>query len=249
LKAEQREIDQDAAIADMRQRLQDLQNALAQSTGQTEQLQGQVRQLTDRLETLRKDFDYKLCTLSGQIMGAAPSADGSAPQPGFSCDGTVHQAAAPQNDAPAAAPPPGGGTLGTLPAASPAPDATRSQYDEAMNLVARARYDEARAAFRGFADSSPKDPLAPQAIYWVGNISYVQKDYTSAASAFAEQIKKYPTSSQGAESMLKLGLSLIALGEKKEGCLTLGAIKSKYKQAPSNVLTQAAAGRVKFCPK
>ncbi len=49
--------------------------------------------------------------------------------------------------------------------------------------------------------------------------------------------------------MLKLGLSLIGLGEKKEGCLTLGAIRSKYKQAPPAILTQAANGREKFCPK
>jgi tol-pal system protein YbgF len=254
LKAEQHEADQDAAIADLRQRLQDLESALRQSTGQAETLQGQLRQLTDRVETQRKDFDYKLCTLSAQLLGAGAGAS----QPSFSCDASgaaVLQPASPQQAAPLAAPdhavaPPnqaaGGSTLGTLPVA---PDATRSQYDEAMNLVARARYDEARAAFRGFVDTNPKDPLAPQALYWVGNISYVQKDYTGAAGAFAEQIKKYPASSQGAESMLKLGLSLIAMGEKNEGCLTLGAIKSKYKQAPSNILTQAANGRAKFCSK
>jgi len=252
LKAEQRENDQDAAVAELRQRVQDLENALRQSTGLSETLQGQVHQLTDRLETQRKDFDYKLCTLSAQIMGAPTGTDPAAQQPGLSCDGS-----APQHAAAATAPTPlqqqpSGGTLGTLPVAPPpasTADSARSQYDEAMNLVARARYDEARAAFRGFADANPKDPLAPQAIYWVGNISYVQKDYTNAAGAFAEQIKKYPTSTQGAESMLKLGLSLIGLGEKKEGCLTLGAIKGKYKAAPPAILTQAANGREKFCPK
>ncbi len=248
LKAEQRENDQDAAIVELRQRVQDLENALRQSTGLSESLQGQVRQLTDRLETQRKDFDYKLCTLSAQIMGAGP-ATGAGQQPGLSCDGSPQQAAS-TDPAPAPAQAaPSGGSLGTLPAAAPPADSARSQYDEAMNLVARARYDEARAAFRGFADANPKDPLAPQAIYWVGNISYVQKDYTSAAGAFAEQIKKYPTSPQGAESMLKLGLSLIGLGEKKEGCLTLGAIKGKYKAAPPAILTQASNGREKFCPK
>ncbi len=249
LKAEQRENDQDAAVVELRQRVQDLENALRQSTGQNEQLLLQVRQLADRLENQRKDFDYKLCTLSGQILGAAPApgAGTAAPQPGFSCDGSV-AAAVPQPAAPSDAPPPAavGGTLGSLPVA---PDTTRSQYDEAMNLLARARYDEARAAFRGFADANPKDPLAPQAVYWVGNIAYVQKDYPNAAQAFAEQIKKYPANGQGAESMLKLGLSLIGMGEKKEGCLTLGAIRSKYKQAPPGILTQASNGREKFCPK
>jgi tol-pal system protein YbgF len=255
LKAEQREADQDAAISDLRQRISDLERALQQSTGQNEQLAHQIRDLTARIEQERKDFDYKLCTLAAQQLGA-----GATGQPGTSlpCDSSGAMATlvapggqaqlAPSGQAEQNAGPPSasGGTLGTLPAA---PDTAKSQYDEAMNLLARARYDEARAAFRGFADANPKDPLAPQAVYWVGNIAFVQKDYAAAAQAFAEQIKKYPSSPQGAESMLKLGQSLIALGEKKEGCLTLGAIKGKYKQAPPTILTQASSARAASCPK
>jgi tol-pal system protein YbgF len=238
LKAEQRESDQDGAIAELRQRISDLERALQQSTGQNEQLAHQIRDLTQRVEQERKDFDYKLCTLAAQQLGAGASSG----EGGLPCDSAGAMAAI---TAPAGqpAPPPSGGTLGTLPAGAPPAEGVKSQYDEAMNLLARARYDEARAAFRGFADANPKDPLAPQAVYWVGNIAFVQKDYAAAAQNFAEQIKKYPSSPQGAESMLKLGQSLIALGEKKEGCLTLGAIKSKYKQAPATILTQASSAR------
>lgn len=253
LKAEQRENDQDAGVAELRQRVGDLEQALRQSTGQNEQLTMQIRQLSERLDRQQKEIDFKLCQLSSQILSSGPD-QGAVP-----CSGGSY---APPPSGAASAPQQlgAGGSLGTLPAKSAAApaapgaavvgdDSTRGQYDEAMNLLARAHYDEARAAFRGFADANPKDPLAAQAIYWVGNIAYVQKDYQSAASAFAEQIKKFPTSAQGAESMLKLGQSLIALGEKKEGCLTLGAIKSKFKQAPPNILTLASNARDKFCSK
>lgn len=252
LKAEQRENDQDAGIAELRQRVSDLEHALQQATGQNEELSHRIQELSAKIDKQQKDYDYKLCTLSAQTLGA-----GASGQPGTTlpCDTSGGGFTPPaQNGAPAAAPeqpsgpPAGGGTLGTLPATS-APDATKSQYDEALNLLARARYDEARAAFRNFADANPKDPLAPQAVYWVGNIAYVQKDYAAAAQAFTEQIKKYPSSPQGAESMYKLGLSLIQLGEKKEGCLTLGAIKSKYRQAPATILTQAAQARANYCAK
>lgn len=259
LKAEQRENDQDAGIAELRQRIGDLERALQQATGQNEELSHRIQELSAKLDKQQKDYDTKLCTLSAQMLGA-----GASGQPGTTlpCDtsGGGGFTPPPQNAAPAAAepaplassgpPPSGGGTLGTLPA-TPAPtsDGTKSQYDEALNLLARARYDEARAAFRNFADTNPKDPLAPQAVYWVGNIAYVQKDYAAAAQAFTEQLKKYPSSPQGAESMLKLGLSLIQLGEKKEGCLTLGAIKSKFRQAPATILTQASQARANFCAK
>ncbi len=240
LKAEQRENDQDAGIAELRQRIGDLENALRQSTGQNEMLANQIRELTNRIDRQQKDFDYKLCTLAAQQLGAstAPSNPGNS----LPCDpnAAVAALASPSGAA--------GGTLGTLPAGQAAPaSATKGQYDEAMNLLARARYDEARAAFRAFADANPKDPLAPQAVYWVGNIAFVQKDFSAAAVAFAEQIKKYPSNPQGAESMLKLGQSLLALGEKEKGCVTLGAIKGKYKQVPAGILSQAATTRAKSC--
>jgi tol-pal system protein YbgF len=239
LKAEARENDQDSGIAELRQRISDLENALRQSTGQNEMLAHQIQELGQRIDRQQKDFDYKLCTLAAQQLGAttAPDASGNS----LPCD---------PNAAVATLTTPGhGGTLGSVPvgAAPPAAPATRGQYDEAMNLLARARYDEARAAFRAFADASPKDPLAPQAVYWVGNIAFVQKDYAAAAVAFAELIKKYPTNPQGAKSMLQLGQSLLALGEKEKGCVTLGAIKGKYKQAPADILSQAQTLRAKSC--
>jgi tol-pal system protein YbgF len=133
---------------------------------------------------------------------------------------------------------------------SPPPNAdrqTRSQFDTALDLLAKARYDDARAAFRSFADNNPDDGLTPQAIYWVGDIAYVQKDYASAARTFAEQIKKYPTSTRAPDSMLKLGQSLIAMGQTKEGCMTLGALPSKYPSAPKAISAQAANERKAAC--
>lgn len=251
LKAEQRENDQDDGIAELRRRVSDLEQALRQSTGQNETLTHRIRLLTDRLDRQQKDFDYKLCTLAAQQLGTGTALDESGQ--GLPCDPNAAMAALATpggQQPPDAAGPGGGGTLGTLPADAVVKSETRQEYDGAMNLLARARYEEARAAFRGFADAYPKDPLTPQAIYWIGNIAFVQKDYAAAALAFSEQIKKYPSSPQGAESMLKLGQSLIALGEKQKGCLTLGAIKGKYKQAPAGILSQAASARAQAsCPK
>ena len=82
-----------------------------------------------------------------------------------------------------------------------------------MKLLAGTQYDEARGAFRAFADAYPNDELAPQAVYWVGDIAYVQKDYPAAPRAFAEEIKRYPESTRAPDSMLKLGQSLIAMGQ------------------------------------
>lgn len=156
------------------------------------------------------------------------------------------------------------GVLGTLPAGTPAPkpqpgvtvnmaaignapapatNGNRAEFDAAMNLLAKAQYDEARSAFRSFADAYPKDDLASQAVYWVGAIAYVQKDFPGAARAFAEEIKEYPSSPRAPESMLKLGQSLIAMNQKQEGCTTLGAISGKYPKASKTIQRAAEKAR------
>jgi len=260
---EQHEQNQDAAIASLNQKVQDLENSLRGLTGQVEQLDHRISQQNDLIERMRKDFDYRLCAMAAQQLGATPGDDNSLPcnqAQAAPAPGTTQPMPAPQSFAPQAgpasgppahlAPPPG--VLGTLSSATPLPPppvatadaaSARPEFDTAMNLLAKAEFDQARAAFRGFADSHPKDDLAPQALYWVGDIDYVKKDYPSAAHAFAEGIKKYPASARAPDSMLKLGQSLIAMNQKKEGCTALAALPSKYPAASKPVVAQAAAER------
>jgi tol-pal system protein YbgF len=119
-----------------------------------------------------------------------------------------------------------------------------------MNLMSRAQYSEAAAAFRAYADGNPGDSeLAPQAIYWVGNISFIRQDYAPAARAFAEVIKKYPKSPRAGDAMLKLAQSFMAMGQKSEGCTTLGLIKTKYPNAAPGTLASAASLHKTACGK
>ena len=238
LQREQHEADQDAAIAELKRRVRDLELSLQQATGQNELLSHRLQELNERIDQQRQDFAYKLCTLAAQQLGAGTSPDQSGT--GLPCDTASAMATLTR---PSGAAPALGSSGPGVPQGAPNPAAARAQYDDAMNLLAKARYDEARAAFRAFTDANAKDPLAPQALYWVGDIAFVQRDYSGAAQAFAEYLKKYPTSAQGADSMLKLGQSLLALDQKKEGCLTLGAIKTKYKTASASILSQAATAR------
>ena len=243
---EQHESDQDSQLSELRQHVQDLEQTLQQLTSQNEQLSHRIQELSQRIDRQQKDFEYKLCSLTAQQLGAGTSADGTGG--GLPCD-TAATATGVSQSAPGSQIQGSGGSLGTLPAGAAPASATRAQFDSAMNLLAKAQYDGARAAFQSFADANPQDDLAPQALYWVGDIAYVQKDYPGAAQAFAGVIKKYPTSARAADSMFKLGQSLLAMGQKKEGCLTLGALKSKYPKAPSTLLSQAASTRASACRK
>jgi tol-pal system protein YbgF len=261
----QHEQAQDSSISTLNQRVNDLDETLRRMTGQIEELDHRLNEQTERMARMRKDFDYKICSMAAQQLGATTEPGEETTLP---CAGQSQQSTTPPpaqgNTIPQGqngqsgihlAPPPGVlGTLprndfGNLPQASPnAPNQmasldSRPQFESALNLLAKAQYDEARAAFRGFADSYPGDELAPQAVYWVGDIAYVQRDYAEAARAFAEELKKYPTSTRAPESMLKLGQSLLALNQKKEGCRALGTLPNQFPSASKSVIDQAVAAR------
>ena len=255
---QQHESNQDSQLSQLNQRVEDMENSLQRLTGEMEDLSHRMDVVNQHIAQMQKDFDYKICTMAAQQLGAnASGGDNGLPCAGQST-GTTAPAPQPQGASDNApihlSPPPG--ILGTLPANAapaaavasnqPAPADTRKQFDAAMNLLARAQYNEAAAAFQNFADTYPDDDLASQAVYWVGDIAYVQKNYPDAARSFAIVIKKYPTSPRGPDSMLKLGQSLVAMDQKKEGCTTLAALPGKYPQAKTEI-DQAKAARKDLC--
>ncbi len=254
----QHEQAQDSSISYWRQRSQDQENTVRRLTGQIEEQSHRIDELNTRIERMQKDFDYRLCKIAATQLGASDEAPmpcmGTGPQASFAPASGVSPASGnpqPGQGGPVQlAPPPG--TLGTMPAgngatagagATPPPSPNRARFDAAMKLLGKTQYDEARSAFRSFADAYPNDELAPQAVYWFGDIAYVQKDYPAAARAFAEEIKKYPDSTRAPDSMLKLGQALLAMGQKQEGCSALAALPTKYPNASKTIVTRAAQER------
>jgi tol-pal system protein YbgF len=261
---------QDARIQALEDKVRGLTQSLSQATGANEELGHRLQLSNDKIDRMEKDFAYRLCTLSAQQLGAndamncAAAGTASAGQP----YAPPAQAARPGDTLAPLGPPLGSaddgaavrgrspGALGTLPVApavgpgSAPARAGSTQYDQAMNMMSRAQYTEAAAAFRAYADANPDDSdLSPQAIYWVANISFIHQDYASAARTFAEVIKKYPKSQRAPDAMLKLAQSFLSLGQKSEGCTTLGLIKSKYADASPQTLASAATLRKTACSK
>jgi tol-pal system protein YbgF len=75
----------------------------------------------------------------------------------------------------------------------------------------------------------------PDATFWLGE-SYLQRNrHREAAEQFLKISTQFPTSSKGADAMLKLGVSLNALGARDQACATFAELERKYPQAATNV--------------
>jgi len=124
------------------------------------------------------------------------------------------------------------------------------QYEFATNLLKVGDYNTAERAFREFVITNPDHELAGSAQYWYAETFRIRQLYTDAASAYLEGYQKYPKSEKAPINLLKLGVSLVQIGEKDQGCLMIIGVQKQYPKANQSVLQKAKYEEKKFeCKK
>ena len=132
-----------------------------------------------------------------------------------------------------------------LPEVSP-----EEQYKFAVSFIKVGDYDTAEVALREFIDSNAKHELAGSAQYWYGETFRVRQLYQDAASAYLDGYKKYPKSKKAPVNLLKLGVMLVQIGEKEQGCSMILGVKVQYPEANQSVIQKAEYEKKKFnCEK
>jgi len=124
------------------------------------------------------------------------------------------------------------------------------QYEFATSFLKVGDYNTAERAFKEFVDTNPNHELAGNAQYWYAETFRIRQLYTDAASAYLEGYQKYPKSKKGPINLLRLGVSLVQIGEKDQGCLMITGVKKQYPKAKQSVLQKAKYEEKKFeCKK
>lgn len=139
-------------------------------------------------------------------------------------------------------PVPGEETTAALPPSAD-PGDPKHDYEVAYSYVIQRDYGAAQAAFTDFMKRYPKDTLVPNALYWLGETHYQQRNFADAAEAFDLVTKLYASSPKAADSQLKRALSYSALGKNNEACAALADLDSKFQSAPVYVKTRAGSER------
>ena len=131
------------------------------------------------------------------------------------------------------------------------PDGTpNEQYEFATSFLKVGDYNMAERAFREFVENNPEHNLAGNAQYWYAETFRIRQLFTDAASAYLEGYQKYPKSQKAPINLLKLGVSLVQIGEKDQGCLMISGVQKEYPKANQSVLQKAKYEEKKFeCKK
>jgi len=240
------------AVARLEVRLSELEQELRATTGRIEEMNFRLRQLDERLDKLVADVDYRL-TRQGAAAGSTPtgsqgpaSPSVSPAEPGAAGSGAPmvlgrmpkSEMEARKGELDPSERPPSAGEAAepddVLPEGTP-----REQYAYGFGLMRKADYDEAETAFKEFLVAHPDDPLADNARYWLGETYYVRGDYARAAETFLEGYQRNKAGPKAPDTLLKLGMSLSALGKNKEACATYGELKKTLPDAPATIKGRA----------
>ena len=129
-------------------------------------------------------------------------------------------------------------------------ESPEKQYEFAISFLKVGDYNTAERAFREFIDTNTKHELAGNAQYWYAETFRIRQLFTDAASAYLEGYQKYPKSEKAPINLLKLGVSLVQIGEKDQGCLMITGVEKQYPKANQSVLQKAKYEEKKFdCKK
>ena len=129
-------------------------------------------------------------------------------------------------------------------------DTPEKQYEFATSFLKVGDYNTAERALKEFVQTNPNHQLAGNAQYWFAETFRIRQLYVDAASAYLEGYQKYPKSEKAPINLLKLGVSLVQIGEKDQGCLMIAGVKKQYPNATQSVLQKAKYEEKKFeCTK
>jgi tol-pal system protein YbgF len=259
-------VDNSSFAANLQARLDEIETQIRGLTGKLEVLDHANVQSNQRLDKLVSDIDFRLKALEtrGGAVASRQSVPGGVSRPagrpskatpvpsGGGVLGTMSLTDLEKQKAAAAgakATAPQGAEVVKLvaPKSAPLPKGTpESQYKFATNLLFQSDFSGAEKAFAAFIAGHPKHKLAGNAQYWLAETFYVRKDFRSAARAFAEGYQRYPQNQKGPDNLLKLGMSLGALGKKQSACATFTRLLKDFPKAGPKIKSRTAKQRKKY---
>lgn len=243
-------------LLDMVQRLQTtmdtkfavLQNLAQQTADQATQMNGTVNALQQKLNTQVESLNGKLDTSSGQVQSLNDSVDELKTRIA-KLDKSIQdlqsqlQNAQPQGTAPgtpAGMTPNGPGAMNSAPAMNQTPPLEQT-YQAALSDFNSAKYPLATSEFQDVLHYYPLDPLAGSAQFYLGEISYRQKDYEEAIKNYDVVLEQFSGNAKAATAQLHKGLALIASSKRDAGTHELRSLIQRHPQTP-----EAAQARAKL---
>lgn len=213
-----------SVLINMVQRFDALQEEVRQLRGELEQKEFELETMRDRQRKLYEDTDERLSALEELGVGGGlddlddlddislaeleESLDDSAPVEIASIAGTT----AAQNS----------------PSQQSGSQREKVAYQDAYDLLILGRNREAIAGFQRFLTDFPNGAYTDNALYWLGEANYVERQFRTAIENFNAVIFQFPSSRKVPDARLRKGFALFELQRYPEARDELELVEREY---------------------
>ncbi len=207
-------------LAEMKERILELQEQAAVAEVEMERLRTQVNQLEKRLAGGASESVVSSRSIPAERSTAMPSPPVRTPE----------QSSIEESDlAPERAVTPAAGSEASestavagaesaaqteTTALQPVDPAAQALYDRGYTLYHQGKYLDAEASFQRFLQAYPSTELSDNAQFWIGESRYARGDIRGALAAFREVLQKYPDGNKVPDALIKEGDCLEKLGDR-----------------------------------
>lgn len=245
-------------------------NRMEQLQGDVLRLRGEVEELTHQLETVKRQQKDMYQDLDRRLQPTTPPPAATmteTPAEGQQVSTATQQTAppppapAPVAPPPAIAPPPAPRTL--IPSTPPASqavglskppsavasnDSTARQagYRKGFNLLKEGQYAEAIKEFKSFLAVYPKGEYSDNAVYWLAEAQYVNRDLAAAREGFRRLVREFPQASKISDAQLKLGYIDYDTGQWLTAREALKDVIKRYPDSSAAKLAQKRLDKMKL---
>jgi tol-pal system protein YbgF len=118
-------------------------------------------------------------------------------------------------------------------------------YDQAFSGLKSGRYQQSIKDFTGFVTSFPNSVYLPNAYYWLGEASYVSRDFKRASEEFNKVVSQYPAHSKAKDALLKIGFIQYENKQWQQARETLTKVSNSYPGTTVASLAQKRLDRLR----
>ncbi len=182
----------------------------------------------DELQMIKDDMGLQVTSLENRVAAL----EQGQPKPAGTLPPTSQQQ---QTGAPAAAPLQLQGSTGPSQSGQQTPE---QLYEDAIQLIrTENRFQDGRKLLEKFTANYPKHDLYVNALYWIGEAFYGEKEYEMAILQFQDVISKYPKHPKAPAAMLKQAMAFNALKDVANARTTMQKLIETY---PNSDVVMAA---------
>jgi len=113
-----------------------------------------------------------------------------------------------------------------------------AMYTRGQDMFMAGKSGEAREVFSEFVKRFPSSTLADNALYWIGESYYSERDFENALEKFRQTADIYPNENKAPDALLKAGYALMEMNEPDKAKEEFDALIKRYPDSEAAVMAK-----------